>query len=497
MSDDTTIILTFVCYLLVVLALGVVAYWRTTNLADYILGGRRLGVWVTALSAQASDMSGWLLLGLPGLAYMAGLGAIWMPLGLAVGTYLNWQLIAPRLRRQTEALGNSLTLPDYLEARFSDQAGILRPVAAIVILIFLTVYAASALVAGGKLFQTVLGVPYFEAVLIGTLAILIYTAVGGFLAVSWTDTLQGVLMFFALVAACLVGVWLLGGLEGTAQAARARDPELTSLWSGRDGELLGGLGILSSVAWGLGYFGQPHILARFMALREPSRMKYAMGIAMVWVVVCLAAAVGVGMVGAGYLEQTLQSNEAAETVFMLLVQALFHPVIAGICLAAILAAVMSTADSQLLVASSAISEDLYKPYIRPNASQRELVWLGRAAVVVLAIAAFLVARDPESVVLTLVGFAWAGFGSAFGPVILMSLFWQRMPRRAALAGVLVGGGVVLIWEGLTKLREAGYLADVAGAGWLDLYAIVPGFVLSMLAIIVVTRLSPRDANTPQ
>jgi sodium/proline symporter len=486
MSDDWLINATFGCYLLAVLVLGAVAYWRTTDLGDYILGGRRLGPWVTALSAQASDMSGWLLLGLPGLAYMAGLGAIWMPLGLAVGTFLNWQLIAPRLRQQTEALGNALTVPDYLEARFKDQTGVLRIVAAVVILFFFTLYTASALVAGGKLFESVFALDYQTAVFLGAGAILMYTALGGFFAVSWTDTLQGALMFIALVAATITGLWLLGGFDGATSSLNARDANLTDAFTGRAGQTLGAVGIISAAAWGLGYFGQPHILARFMALREPRQMKRAMTIAMVWVVVCLTAAVAVGMLGAAYLDVTLTTQTEAEKVFIYLVQALFHPVIAGVCLAAILAAVMSTADSQLLVASSAVAEDFYKRFFQREAAQGDLVWLGRESVVAIALVALWIASDEDSAVLSLVAYAWAGFGAAFGPVLLLSLLWPAMTRGAALSGMLVGGGVVVLWKVIATYELAGYLPGLGATGVFDLYALVPGFALSFVTILAMT-----------
>jgi sodium/proline symporter len=487
--------LTFAVYLLVVLVLGAVAFARTTSLGDYILGGRRLGPWVTALSAQASDMSGWLLMGLPGLAYLAGFGAIWLPIGLAVGTAVNWQLVAPRLRRQTEALGNALTVPDYLEARFNDGTGVLRIVAALVILFFFTIYTASALVAGGKLFDTVFGLDYETAVMLGAGAILLYTALGGFFAVSWTDTLQGALMFVALVAATVTGVWLLGGFGGAGSAIERQDPKLLSVWTGGDGKAIGAVGIISLLAWGLGYFGQPHILARFMALREPKQMQRAMTIALVWVVVCLTAAVGVGMLGAAYLDLSLAGQGEAEHVFIHLVQALFHPVIAGVCLAAILAAVMSTADSQLLVASSAVAEDFYKRFVHRDASQSELVWLGRESVVAISLLALWVASDEDSAVLGLVSDAWAGFGAAFGPVLVMSLLWGGMTRAGALSGMVVGGGVVIFWIVVPQLQAAGYLGGPPASGVFDLYAMVPGFALA-LATIVGVSLATREPAGP-
>jgi len=487
------IIVTFVAYLAVILGIGLVAYARTASLADYILGGRRLGTWVTALSAQASDMSGWLLMGLPGLAYMTGFGAIWLPIGLAAGTYLNWKLIAPRLREQSERMGNALTLPDYFEARFQDRTRLLRAVSALVILLFLMIYTAAHLVAGATLFESLFGLKYQTALTVGAVAILIYTAIGGFLAVSWSDALQGALMFLALLAAAGIGLHLLGGFDGAAQAAAERNPDTLQAFTGEGGEPLGTLGIVSMLAWGLGYFGQPHILARFMAIREPAQLRRSRWVAMTWVIACLAAAVAVGMVGLGYLDQQFTSQDEAERVFLELVPAIFPPVLAGICLAGILAAVMSTADSQLLVASSAISQDFYKAWLRPSAEQTELIWVGRLVVVVLALMAFGVAMDPESV-LALVSYAWAGLGAAFGPALLLSLTWQRVTRAAVVSGMIVGGVVVIGWVYLAGHgTEAPGVLGWFGLGWLgdvwlfnDLYALVPGFVLAGAAVVLVS-----------
>ena len=467
--------ITFGLYFLILLGLGLLAWQRTQDLSDYLLGGRRLGSGVTALSAGASDMSGWLLLGLPGYAYVAGLEAGWIAVGLLIGTWLNWKLTAARLRIATERLDDSLTLPDYFQRRFADTSGLLRVVPAVFILLFFSLYVSAGLVAGGRLFETVFELPYLWAVAAGALAIIIYTFMGGYLAVSWTDALQALLMLLALVA---VVVMVLGGAgdQGLFEAVAASNRELLNPFTSSDGSPLTLLAIISLMAWGLGYFGQPHVLARFMGIQSAGQLVRARQIAVSWVAVCLVAAVMVGMAGIGGLSETLD-GEAAETVFIRLVELLFHPVIAGICLAAILAAIMSTADSQLLVASSVVSEDFYKGWIRPAAGQTELVWVGRAAVIAIALIAFGLAANPERMVLELVAYAWAGLGAAFGPVIMMSLYWSRMSLAGAVAGMITGGLTVVIWARLE-------------GGLYDVYEILPGVILATLAAVALSLLLP-------
>ncbi len=468
--------LTFVVYLLVVLAIGIVAWRSTANLRDYILGGRRLGRWTTALSAQASDMSGWLLLGLPGYAYVAGLESAWLVIGLLAGTWLNWRFTASRLRTATEAYGDALTLPEYLQRRFADPYGLLRLLGAAVVLLFFTFYTASGLVAGGKLFETVFGLPYIWAVSAGAGAVLAYTFIGGFLAVSWTDALQGMLMLFALVLVACFGVAVTGGFDGLAAGLAERNPALLNAFTDSAGAPLTVIGVLSLLGWGLGYFGQPHILARFMAVRSADELVAARRIAVGWVIIALAAAMTVGLTGAAWLTPALEGADT-EKVFMAMAAALLHPVVAGVCLAGILAAVMSTADSQLLVASSAVSEDLYRDLLRPDARPGELLWIGRFAVILIAIGAFLLALDPESKVLDLVAYAWAGFGASFGPTLLASLYWKRMSLAGAYAGILVGGITVVTWKSLS-------------GGIFDLYEIVPGVLFSAIAVAVCGRIGP-------
>jgi sodium/proline symporter len=477
-SDTHIVALTFVAYFIVVLLIGWYAYRRTANLSDFILGGRRLGSGVAALSASASDMSGWLLLGLPGFAYAAGLESAWLAGGLLLGTWLNWRIMARRLRVFSEAYANALTLPEYLANRFGDDNGWLRAIAAFFILLFFLIYTGSGLVAGGKLFESVFGLRYEWAAAAGTLAILLYTAIGGFLAVSWTDVLQGLLMAAALVAVPLIALSQGGGLTAGMERIEAINPNLLTLFTDVEGEALSLIGILSLTAWGLGYFGQPHILARFQAIRSAQAVASARRIAVTWVTVTLAGAMLAGLAGVVVLDTPLPGDER-EKVFIELVDLLFHPVIAGIFLAAILAAIMSTADSQLLVSSAAFTEDLYRTLFRREARPRELVTVGRLAVAMLAGVAFLIAMDPEAMVLDLVGYAWAGFGAAFGPVLILSLYWSGMTRRGALAAILTGGLTVVVWKNLQ-------------GGLFDLYEIVPGFMLALLAGWLGSRSDPRS-----
>ncbi|MDX1598546.1 MAG: sodium/proline symporter PutP [Marinobacter sp.] len=478
-GNSVGVTITFIFYILLMLGVGYVAWKRTTNLSDYILGGRSLGPLPSALSAGASDMSGWLLLGLPGYAYAAGYEAIWIAVGLLAGTWLNWLFVARRLRTYSLAAGDSLTLPSYFENRFNDTSRILRVVCAFFILLFFLFYTSSGLVAGGKLFETVFGIDYTTAVVIGTIAVVSYTFFGGFLAVSWTDVIQGLLMFAALLLVPIMAMNAAGGWGETQAAMEAKNPEFLNALTGTDGSALSAIAIISLLAWGLGYFGQPHILARFKAIRSEDDVPAARRIAVIWSGLGLLGALLVGFSAIGYFETPLDDGERA---FMLLVDALFHPVIAGILLAAILAAIMSTADSQLLVSSSALAEDFYKALFRREASQTELVWVGRLAVVGIAIIALLLGLDPDSKVLELVSYAWAGFGAAFGPALILSLFWSNMNRAGAIAGIVVGGVTVVIWGNIT-------------GGIFDLYEIVPGFLFATIAILVVSKLSGEPHQT--
>jgi sodium/proline symporter len=468
---------TIVAYMSVCLLLGYFAWRRTTNLADFILGGRSLGSWVTALSGQATDMSGWLLMGLPGLAYASGFDAVWMAGGLTVGTWANWRFVAAPLRARTEALENSLTLPDYFERRFDDRSRLLRTITAMFILVFFIFYTSSGFVAAGKLFQTLFGIEYAWAMFWGSIVMLTYTFFGGFLAVSWSDVLQGSLMFIALVLVAVLGLALAGGVGETLSGIQARTPELLNPSIGDAGHALGAVGVISLLAWGLGYPGQPHVLARFMATKSPGHIVVARRVAMGWVITVLLAAIVVGVTGVLVLKQPLAGADV-EKVFILLSTTFLHPVLAGVCLSGILAADMSTAAAQLLVASSAFAQDIYKGLVRPRSEGKELLWVGRLAVFTISVIAFLMALNPQSKVLDLVAWAWAGFGSAFGPAIVLSLYWPRMTRNGALAGMIVGGLTVILWK--------------QGDGAIfQLYEMVPGVLFGTLAIVVVSALGAR------
>lgn len=465
---------TFVAYLLIMVAIGVYAYKRTSNSSDYFLGGRSLGPWPAALSAGASDMSGWLLLGLPGYAYAAGIEAFWLAGGLLLGTWANWLINAKRLRTfsiQTD----SLTLPEFLSRRFNDKSKLIQTISAFFILLFFLFYTSSGLVAGGKLFETVFGLDYSIAVVIGTVCVVSYTLFGGFLAVSWTDLVQGLLMAAALM---IVPVAVMdGGLGQLATDMRDINPELLTLWNDVNGEPLSAIAIISLVAWGLGYFGQPHILARFKASRSNKDLTTARRIAVGWTALSMTGALLIGLVGLVWVTNHPGTQlDDGEKIFMLLVNTVFHPVIAGILLAAILAAVMSTADSQLLVSSSALAEDFYKQVIKPNASSEEVVMIGRVGVIVISLIALFLAMTPDSSVLGLVSYAWAGFGAAFGPAVVLSLYWNGMNRNGALAGILVGGITIVVWKQLT-------------GGWFDVYEIVPGIIFSTIAIVSVSKMT--------
>ncbi|MBQ7478925.1 MAG: sodium/proline symporter PutP [Selenomonadaceae bacterium] len=470
MTHNLIIINTFVLYIGFMMAIGIYYYRRTRNMSDYFLGNRKLGAWVTSLSAEASDMSGWMLMGLPGFAYLAGLNAGWIALGLAIGTWANWQFVAARLRKYTELAKNSLTLPEFLQNRYEDRSGLLRIVPAIFILIFFIIYASSGFVSAGRLFESVFGLPYEYAIFIGAGSVVFYTLAGGFLAVSRTDFIQGVMMFFAILVVPICAAMSMGGFSATMDAIESFRSGMFEPFTNPDGSRLGCIELISLLAWGLGYFGQPHILVRFMAIRSSGEIRQATRIAMTWVILSLAAAVAVGMVGSVYLTEPL-TGTGTETVFLVMTNTLFPPVIAGLVLSAVLAAIMSTASSQLLVAASAFAQDFYRTVLRKDADQKELVWISRASVLVIASLSVFLGLNPDNFILDMVAYAWAGFGAAFGPAILMSLFWRRATRNGIVAGIIVGGVTVLVWKQL--------------ALW-GLYEIVPGFLFSSIAICIVS-----------
>jgi len=481
MTASLPTIITFAIYLFIMLFLGWLGYKATNTLSDYILGGRRLGSVITALSAGASDMSGWLLMGLPGLVYLSGLSGAWIAIGLVIGAWLNWRFVAARLRAYTEKCGNALTLPDYFTNRFKDKTNILRIVTALAILIFFTLYCASGVVAGARLFENMFGMSYQTALWVGALATISYVFIGGFLAVSWTDAVQASLMITALIVTPLMVIYSNGGFAQSAEILQTQH-QLASHLNLIDKLTL--IQIISLLAWGLGYFGQPHILVRFMAAKSIAVLPAARRISIAWMIFCLAGTVSIGVFGAVYFASVaspsalLQAN--SEMIFIELTKFLFNPWIAGLLLAAILAAVMSTLSCQLLVSSSALTEDIYRTFIRKNASQRELVWIGRLMVLAVALIAIKLAWNPESQVLKMVSYAWAGFGAAFGPIIVFSLLWSRVTRNGAIAGIVVGAATVIIWKQF--------------GGWFGLYEIIPGFIFSSLAIIIVSCLDRAPAR---
>lgn len=461
-------------YFALMLGIGVYA-WRksTANSSEYLLSGRSLGPAVTALAAGASDMSGWLMLGLPGALFATGLVEAWIAIGLWLGALANWIIVAPRLRQQTVDVGDALTIPEFLEKKFKDNSHVLRMVASLVIVIFFTLYSSSGLVAGGKLFESAFGADYVTGLWITAAVVVAYVVLGGFLAVSLTDFVQGMIMAVALVAVPIIGFGAVESQGSLTTTLNAIDPDLLSLTQGATV-----LGVISAMAWGLGYFGQPHIIVRFMAIRSVKDMPTARNICMSWMTITLGGALATGLVGRAWAETNNITVADPETIFVLMAEALFSPLLYGFVLAAILAAIMSTISAQLLVTGSSLTEDFYRLFVRRQASEREIVTMGRLSVVLVAAVALVLALTPDNSVLGLVSNAWAGFGAAFGPVILLSLTWPPMTRNGALAGMVTGAAVVIAWIAL---------------GWsAALYEIVPGFIAGGLAVIVVSLLGKPD-----
>ena len=464
---------TFIVYILCMLIIGIAAARMTNSLNDYVLGGRSLGRFVTALSAGASDMSGWLLMGLPGALFLSGLSEAWIAIGLTVGSWCNWKFVAARLRSFTANASDALTLPDYLAARFNDRLRISSVIAALIILIFFVVYCASGMVSGARLFEQTFGMDYHNALLIGAVSTIFYVFIGGFLAVSWTDTVQASLMIFALLLTPMVMIMDCGGLEAANALIAQKDASMDDFLEG-----MTFIGFISLVGWGLGYVGQPHILVRFMAAGSVRGMGDARRISITWMALCLIGAVLIGYYGVAFsMRHPEISINNPEQIFIIVTQTLFTPWIAGILLSAILAAIMSTLSCQLLVASTTLTADFYRRWLRPKASQRELVWCGRFMLLLVAVIAYCLALDPNSGVLRLVAYAWAGFGAAFGPCVLISVFWSRMTLAGAISGMAVGAITVIVWE---------------IGGFLGLYSLVPGFIFSAIAIFVVSSLTAKS-----
>ena len=470
-------------YFIVMLGIGFYAYKKSTSdVSEYMLGGRNLSPSVTALSAGASDMSGWMLMGLPGAMYVTGVSSAWIAVGLIIGAFLNYLIVAPRLRTYTELANDSITLPDFFENRFEDKSRLLRIVSSIVIIVFFTLYTSSGVVAGGKLFESSFGLSYEIGLYVTAGIVVVYTLFGGFLAVSLTDFVQGCIMVVALVLVPVVVLSEVGGISAMTSSIEAINPDLLNMFRG-----IGLVSILSAMSWGLGYFGQPHIIVRFMAIRSVKDLPIARNIGMSWMIVSIVGAMATGFAGIAYVAKTGATINDAETIFIFLSQVLFHPLVAGFLLAAILAAIMSTISSQLLVTSSSLTGDFYKAFLNKDADDKKLVLVGRISVVIVAAVAIYLAHDKNSTILSLVGNAWAGFGAAFGPVIIFSLFWKQMTRDGALAGIIAGATTVLVWIYAPITVNGQSLSSL-------MYEIVPGFIVCSLTIFIVSKMTSNESS---
>lgn len=463
-------------YFALMLGIGWYAFRQTANdVSGFMLGGRQLSPAVTALSAGASDMSGWILMGLPGAVFISGLSSAWIAIGLIIGAYFNYKIVAPRLRVYTEVAQDAVTIPDYLEKRFKDNSGVLRILSSLIIIIFFTLYTSSGLVAGGKLFESAFNQSYFLGIYLTVSIVVLYTLFGGFLAVSLTDFVQGCIMFVALLLVPICAFVEIGSFVDLTNTLTTINPSQLDLFSG-----VTVIGVISSMAWGLGYFGQPHIVTRFMAIRHVNELPTARRIGMGWMAVSLIGAVSVGLVGLAYTTTNNIVITDPETIFIVLSGVLFHPLITGFLLAAILAAIMSTISSQLLVSSSSLSEDLYRHLFKKHATPSELVAISRISVVLVAVIALVLAYNPNSSILGLVSNAWAGFGASFGPVIILSLTWSKINRHGAITGLITGAITVVVWINLDIVVN-----DTSLSGWL--YEIVPGFIMSFVSCVLVSR----------
>lgn len=479
LENNWPIALAFILYLVLMMSIGLYYSRRQKNLSSYILGDRQLGPWLTSMSAEASDMSGWMLMGLPGYAYLHGLSAFWTGIGLIVGTWANWVLVSQRLRNYTEVADNSLTIPDYLSNRFEDRKNGLRLICALFIILFFIIYTSSGFVAAGKLFNTIFGIPYLHALLLGAFVVVFYTFLGGFSAVALTDFIQGTMMFFTVLYVPVAATIALGGPMPTLDILSKEGSDFFSFFPDSTGISALLVMIVSSLGWGLGYFGQPHILVKFMAIGDPKELKKSTRIAMTWVLLSLSFAIAIGVVGKAYLSTPLE-NANAERVFILMAESLSAPFITGIIWSAILAAIMSTSSSQLLVTSSAVSRDLFQAFLKKDASEKTLIRVSRLSVLLVSTIAVYLGSDPNSYIFSIVSYAWAGFGACFGATVLLSLYWKRMTLKGAYAGVIVGGLTVLIWKHFE---------------WFGLYELVPGFFFSVAAIVIVSLMDKKPSET--
>lgn len=470
--DQIFKLVAIIIYFLAMIGIGWWANLRTKNLTDYMLGGRNLSPMVAALSAGASDMSGWLLLGLPGALYATGLVEAWIAIGLTVGAWLNWKLVAPRLRSYTEVAKNSITIPSFLENRLRDKSRLLRVVSGLLILTFFTFYVSSGMVSGGVFFENSFGSNYRTGLLIVAGVTVLYTFFGGFIGASYTDMMQGLLMMTALIVLPLMALIAVGGPGPMVDTVTQVNPYAFSLLAGATA-----VGVISNLAWGLGYFGQPHIIVRFMALRSAADATRGRRIGIGWMLASLTGAVITGLAGLAYVTAHPDVNlDNPEAIFLLLAQSLMHPLVAGFILAAVLAAIMSTVSSQLIVCSSALVEDLARMFLKRELSPRHQVWLGRAGVLVVALFAMALAWTQNNTILNLVAFAWAGFGASFGPIILLSLFWKRLTAIGAGLGMVAAAVVVFTWQ---------------YTPWSALYEIVPGFIVNLLVAMGVSMVTPK------
>lgn len=504
-GDKMQIIVAMTVYMSVVIGIGLYYARRASeSSSNYLIGGRSLGPWVTAMGAEASDMSGWLLMGLPGVAYWVGLSdAIWTAIGLFIGTYLNWLLVAKRLRGYSALAGDSITIPDFFSNRFKEKKKIIMTIAALFILIFFSVYASSCFVTVGRLFSTLFGIKYHYMMVLGAVFVVFYTFIGGFLAESASDFMQGVVMVISLTVVLFFGIQYAGGIQAVVENAKSipgffdffgiAQPELADGVQkvteagkpvfGEAGEY-GFLTIISTLSWGLGYFGMPQVLLKFMAIRDGNELKLSRRIATVWCAISLLAAVAIGIIGRSLYPDTFLRQSDAENIFVLLSTTFFPPLLAGVVMAGILAATISSSDSYLLISASAFSKNIYHGLMKKDADDKTLLRVTRITLLVISLIAILIALDENSIIFKVVAFAWAGFGATFGPIMLFSLFWKRTTRAGAIAGMVTGGSMVFIWYFLIKP-----LGGVFG-----IYELLPAFVLSCIAILVVSLLTEEPSE---
>ncbi len=486
--NEVIIMVVIGLYMAMMIGIGVYFGKKNKTSEDYFLGGRSLGPWVTAMSAEASDMSSWLLMGLPGLAYLTGFcDAGWTAIGLIIGTYLNWKIVAKRLRTYSYVSKNSFTLPDFFSNRFRDEKKILLIISSILMVIFFTVYTASGFSACGKLFNSLFGYDYIPAMIVCSIVIILYTSIGGFLAASTTDFIQGMLMSAAIVIVLVVGVIEAGGVNAVIENGKnlAGYFSLTNVHDPATGEAVsyGLVTVVSGLAWGLGYFGMPHILVRFMAISSAKEIKKSRLIAMIWVVISLAIAVCIGFTGAALYPGVLE-GAASETIFVVMTNDLLPVVLVGLVISGILAATMSTSDSQMLLVSSSIAQNIYKGIVKKDASEKQVLVVSRASTILIAVVGMIIASDQESKIFDLVSYAWSGFGAAFGPLMLFALFWKRTTLAGAVSGMVTGGVVSIVWSMfISKL-----------GGWFGVYSLLPAFVLSSIVIVVVSLLTKKPSD---